>query len=141
MACSGMPVPLATDRAPLDPTDEPICIIDDDEWVAASLKALLETFGFDVRSFSSGADFLADRRHRMAACLIIDQHMPGMTGLDVVAHLQREGTRRPTILVSGRLDPSTRERAAGLGVTRVVEKPFKAGHIVDLIRAALLEGN
>jgi len=43
-----MPVPLATHR-PLAPTDKPICIVDDDEWVAESLKILLETFGFEVR--------------------------------------------------------------------------------------------
>lgn len=133
-----MPVPLATHR-PLAPTDKPICIVDDDEWVAESLKILLETFGFEVRSYGSGADFLADCRHRSTACLIIDQHMPGMTGLDVIARLQLEGLRRPTILISGRLDTKTMERAAGLGVTRVVEKPFAVEGLVDLIRTTLME--
>ena len=133
-----MPVPLATHRPP-EPTNKPICIVDDDEWVAESLKLLLETFGFEVWSYGSGADFLVDCRHRSAACLIIDQHMPGMSGLDVVAHLQREGIRRPTILISGRLDTKTTERAAGLGVMRIVEKPFEAEGLVDLIRTALME--
>ncbi|HKM71319.1 MAG TPA: response regulator [Stellaceae bacterium] len=86
-----------------------------------------------------GSRLLADWRHRTAGCLIIDQHMPGMTGLDVVARLQREGIRRPTILISGRLDTKTTARATGLGVTRVVEKPFEADRLVDLIRTALLE--
>jgi two-component system, LuxR family, response regulator FixJ len=135
-----MPVPLATHRPPVA-TDKRICIVDDDEWVAESLKLLLETFGFEVWSYGSGADFLADCRHRSTACLIIDQHMPGMSGLDVVAHLQWEGIRRPTILISGRLDTNTTERAAGLGVTRVVEKPFEADRLVDFIRTALLERN
>jgi FixJ family two-component response regulator len=133
-----MPVPLATHRPP-EPTDKPICIVDDDECVAESLKVLLETFGFEVWSYGSGADFLADCRHRTAALLIIDQHMPDMTGLDVVARLQWEGIRRPTILISGRLDTKTTERAAGLGVTRVVEKPFEAEGLVDFIRTALTE--
>jgi FixJ family two-component response regulator len=133
-----MPVPLATHRPP-EPTNKPICIVDDDEWVAESLKLLLETFGFEVWSYGSGADFFADCRHRTAALLIIDQHMPGMTGLDVVARLQREGIRRPTILISGRLETKTTERAAGLGVTRVVEKPFEAEGLVDLIRTALMK--
>jgi two-component system, LuxR family, response regulator FixJ len=135
-----MPVSLAT-HLPLVQPDEPICIIDDDEGVAASLTVLLETFGFDVRSYGSGPDFLADSRHRKAACLIIDEHMPGMTGLDVVAYLQREGVRRPTILISGRLDSRLAQRAAGLGVTRVIEKPFEADRLVDLIRTALSEPN
>ena len=65
--------------------------------------------------------------------------MPVMTGLDVVAQVHREGLWRPIILISRRLDTKLRERAAGLGVTRVIEKPFEADRLVDLIRTALLE--
>lgn len=120
------------DPAAHRPAEAPaVCIVDDDEGVAESLTVLLETFGFDAQSYGSGADFLADGRHRTAACLIIDQYMPSMTGLDVVALLQREGIRCPTILISGRLDTRASEQAARLGVTRVVEKPFEAGSDPD----------
>jgi FixJ family two-component response regulator len=100
---------------------------------------LLETFGYDVQSYKSGADFLADDRRRAAGCLIIDQHMPGMGGLDIIDRLQKRGARVPTILISGRLDTNIKERAATLGVTAVLEKPFAAEHLVDLIRTALWE--
>ncbi len=63
--------------------------------------------------------------------------MPGMSGLDVIDRLRREGIRLPTILISGRLDPATRKRAASLGVTEMVDKPFAAGRLVDLVRATL----
>ena len=134
-----MPVP--SGRRPSEQTHEPICIVDDDESVADSLRVLLEIFGFDVQSYGSGADFLADDRHRTAGCLLIDQHMPSMNGLDVVDHLQREGIRLPTILISGRLDASTRERAANLGVTQIIDKPFAARRLVELIRATMLGRN
>jgi len=117
----------------------PICIVDDDDAVTHSLKLLLEAFGFDVQPYSSGEQFLADDRHRMAGCLVVDLHMPGMNGLDVVDHLKREGVRLPTILVSGRLDTKAKERAASLGVTGIIEKPFAARRMVDLIRASLSE--
>lgn len=120
---------------------EQICIVDDDDSVADSLKSLLETFGLDVRCYTSGAEFLADHRRGVAGCLLIDQHMPGLNGLDVVDHLQKEGVRVPTILISGRLDTNIRERAASLGVTSVIEKPFAARRLVNLIRTALLERN
>src|SRR5712691_808398 len=132
-----MPVP--SGYRPSEQTHEPICIVDDDESVADSLKVLLEIFGFDVQSYGSGADFLADDRRRTAGCLVIDQHMPGMNGLDVVDHMQKEGVRLPTILISGRLDTNTRRRAASLGVTGVIEKPFAADRLVDLIRTVLLK--
>jgi two-component system response regulator FixJ len=128
-------------QRPPEQTQKPICIIDDDEWVADSLKALLETFGFDVLSFRSGCEFLADGRRYGAACLVVDQHMPGVDGLNVVDHLQNEGIRVPTVLISGRLDAKTRERAASLGVTGVLEKPFAAGRLLDLIQTALLDRN
>jgi two-component system, LuxR family, response regulator FixJ len=132
-----MPHPLA--HRPPKQTYERICIIDDDEWVADSLTVLLETFGFDVQSYGSGADFLADAGRRPAGCLVIDHHMPGMDGLTVVDHLQREGIWLPTILISGRLDTKIKDRAASLGVTKILEKPFVAGRLIDLIQATLSE--
>jgi two-component system, LuxR family, response regulator FixJ len=116
-------------------------IVDDDESVADSLKSLLETFGFEVRCYTSGADFLVDYTRRSAGCLVIDHHMPGLNGLDVVDQLQKHGLRVPTILISGRLDTNIRKRAASLGVTSVIEKPFAAHQLVDLIRTAFLERN
>jgi len=134
-----MPVPW--ERSPPEQSHKQICVVDDDEWVADSLKSLLETYGYDVHSYKSGADFLADYRRRATGCLIIDQHMPGMDGLDVVDRLQKQGARVPTILISGRLNTKIRERAASLGVASVLEKPFAADDLVDLIRTALWERN
>jgi FixJ family two-component response regulator len=120
---------------------ERICIVDDDEWVADSLKVLLEIFGFEVQSYSSGCEFLADKRHCAVGCLLIDQHLHGMTGLDVVDRLQKECGSIPTILISGRLDNETRARASSLGVMSVIDKPFAPTSLVELIRTALRERN
>ena len=134
-------MPAPWELPPTEPKYEQICIVDDDEWVADSLKLLLEAFGFEVRSYSSAADLLADRRRRTARCLIIDQHMPGMDGLDLLERLQKEGVRAPAILISGRLDTNTKERAARLGITSVFEKPFAADRLVDAVRTVMSERN
>jgi two-component system response regulator FixJ len=138
-ANQGLAMSVPSAHQPTDLTRKPICIVDDDDGVAHSLKLMLETFGFDVRSYGSGAQFLADQGHRAAGCLVVDLHMPGMNGLDVVDHLCREGISLPTILVSGRLDTTARQRAASLGVTEIIEKPFPADRMLDLIRASLSE--
>jgi len=114
-----------------------IYIVDDDEAVTDSLHSLLETFGFKVQSYGSGSGFLADERHRAAGCLLIDQHMPGASGLDVVDNLRKEGVQIPTILISGRLDASTRERATRLGVRELLDKPVAACRLIQAIRTTL----
>ena len=89
----------------------------------------------DEASFGAGAGTSA--RHRAAGCLLIDQHMPGTSGLDVVDNLRRRGIQIPTILISGGLDASIRERATRLGVRELLDKPVPAGRLIQAIRAIL----
>jgi FixJ family two-component response regulator len=128
-------MPLPPKRSPQSEIQKPICIVDDDESVSDSLQPLLETFGFKVQSYGSGSGFLADERHRAAGCLLIDQHMPGTSGLDVVDNLRKVGVQIPTILISGRLDAGTRERATRLGVRELLDKPVPASRPIQAIRA------
>jgi len=115
----------------------PVLIVDDDASVRDSLSVLLETLGFEVRAYGSARGLLADDRRHDAGCLVIDQHMPGMDGLVLLAALRREGAGVPAILITGRLDPDISARAAELGVDAVLEKPFPARRLIELVGASL----
>jgi two-component system, LuxR family, response regulator FixJ len=77
-----------------------------------------------------------DTRRLRAKCLIIDQHMPGLDGLDVVGELHRAGVSLPAILITGRLDAAVNRRACELGVRAILEKPFPVARLVELVGSA-----
>jgi FixJ family two-component response regulator len=69
-------------------------------------------------------------------CLIVDQDMPRMTGLELIAMLRGRGVRIPALLISGRFTPAV-TREASAAVVPVIEKPFLGNGLVDSIRAAI----
>jgi two-component system, LuxR family, response regulator FixJ len=110
-----------------------ILVIDDDCAVRNSLKFALELEGFAVRIYADGRTLLDDAHLPASGCLVVDQMMPGMSGLDVVQTLRRRGVSMPAVLVTSSASGLLRQRAAAAGVA-VVEKPFFGNGLVDAIR-------
>jgi FixJ family two-component response regulator len=99
-----------------------VAVIDDDPGVLESLQFLLEVEGHRVVTYASAAEFLRNHAFR-PCCLILDHHMPQMTGLELAAHLRSERAGVPVLLITGSPSPAIIERAAELGVQRVLDKP------------------
>jgi two-component system response regulator FixJ len=100
-----------------------IIIIDDDAAVRDSLKTLLSIGHDDVRDFPSCRGFLADYRPESGDTLILDIHLPEMSGLELMEQLAARGIRIPVILITGRPDEKIRGRAAALGAIALLDKP------------------
>ncbi len=110
-----------------------IAVIDDDAAVCDSTRFLLETYDFDVYTYQSGADFLRD--NPVIVCLIVDYHMPGLNGLDLVAELRRRGRDVPAIImITATTDPSVERRAAELGIRHVLKKPLANQLLLSTLR-------
>ena len=110
-----------------------ILVLDDDSAVTNSLKFVLEVEGFEVRTYADGKELLNAGQLPALGCLIVDYHMPGMNGLEVIAKLRERNDALPAILITARFSPEVRKRAIALGVP-VVEKPFMGPQLLECIR-------
>ena len=110
-------------------------VVDDDSAVGNSLKFVLEVEGFQVRVFSSAEELLNEDSLPDASCLVVDYYMPGMNGLELVAHLRDRNVLIPAILITPAPSQNLRNRAAAAGVP-IVEKPLLGSRLLDSIREA-----
>lgn len=120
-----------------EPSPRMIYIVDDDDAVRDSLRALLESLGFEVRDFHSARDFLAERKVDSSGCLLLDLHMPVMSGLDLLEHMRDNGPQLPTIVITGRSDAFLKERALRSGARDFIDKPVSDDTLIAAIGRAL----
>lgn len=118
-----------------DPMPHKIAIVDDDQAVRESLRFFLELVGHTVEVFACASDFLRSE-FREIAWLILDHHMPHMTGLELAERLRGEGVTVPILLITGSPSPTIAARAAQIGIDRVLEKPLSEQDLMDYIKDA-----
>ncbi|HLE66305.1 MAG: hypothetical protein A2Z64_13695 [Betaproteobacteria bacterium RIFCSPLOWO2_02_67_12] len=116
--------------------EQRVFIVDDDAAVRDSLAMLLELRGFRTRVFGSAEAFLGAYAPDWAGCVVLDLHMPGMTGLALQAEMLNRAIRLPVIIVTARGDISAAHAALKAGAVDLIEKPPDDGQLVAAIRAA-----
>ena len=107
----------------MKPGEANLFVIDDDESVRVSLGRLLRSLGRECSAFASAEEFLSALRHGERGCALIDVHMPGMNGIDLVHALRDSGSGVGVVLMSAFDDPEARKLAAAAGIS-ILRKPF-----------------
>lgn len=114
-----------------------VFLVDDDEAVRDSLALLLNSMGYATAGYATAQQFLSDFRPDRPGCLIADVRMPGMSGLELQAHLAAQGVILPVIVITGHGDVAMAVAALKSGAADFIEKPFDDQALIASVRHAL----
>lgn len=114
-----------------------IIIVDDDEAVRDSLRSLLSSSNFQVRSFDSGTAFLDSYETIEAGCVLLDIILEDVNGLDVLERLVQQKSELPVIMMTGHGDIPMAVRAMKVGAADFIEKPYSDELILSSIQRVL----
>jgi FixJ family two-component response regulator len=118
-----------------------VMIVDDDDSMRRAARRLVRSFGLGVDTFASAEDFLASGRLGETACLVLDVHMPGLSGIELQSKLIAEGHHIPVIFITAFADEKTQAQALEAGAYAYLIKPFDEDDLLEGIRRALRPRN
>jgi FixJ family two-component response regulator len=114
-----------------------IFVVDDDPAVRETLSVVLSAGGYNVICFADGAALLAVARTRTPSCILLDVHIPGTSGLDILKELHGEDYPAPIFMISGQGDIAMAVTAIKNGALDFIEKPFRGSEIVGRLDEAI----
>ncbi|HEX7252346.1 MAG TPA: response regulator [Thermoanaerobaculia bacterium] len=116
---------------------ERILVVEDDRAMREALTRILGVAGFCVSAFPSAEALLESGVSAEAACLVLDIHLPGISGFELHRRITEGNTSVPVIFITGVDDDATREKAARAGADAYLAKPFPGRSLIDAVTAAL----
>ncbi|MGQ0741086.1 MAG: response regulator transcription factor [Alphaproteobacteria bacterium] len=114
-----------------------VFVVDDDAAVRDSMSLLLESYGLIVRAFTSAKEFLREQPELANGCLLLDLHMPQMSGLELLDRLRDRGATIPVIAMTGRYDAALGARVRDAGARDILLKPIDDAELIATIDRAL----
>jgi FixJ family two-component response regulator len=114
-----------------------VFVIDDDAAVRSSTLSLLRSVGLQAATFSSITEFLSSPRPDVASCLVLDVHLPGVSGIEFQAEQAKANIRTPIIFITGYGDIPMTVLAMKAGAVEFLTKPFRDQDLLDAVRVAL----
>ena len=114
-----------------------VALVDDDASVRKALTRLLESAGLQVLACASAAEFLKSGLPKAPECLILDIHLGGMSGLELLARLHSTGHELPTVVITAHDDLQNRRVAAEYGCTAYLLKPLEAPVLLKEVFGAM----
>jgi FixJ family two-component response regulator len=114
-----------------------IVVIDDDASVRRALRRLLQSAGFTVGTFGTAREFLDADYWAQTACLVLDIHLSGMSGVELQEYLAVSGVPIPIVFITALDDVATREQVNRAGAVGYLRKPFDQNTLIEAISRAI----
>jgi DNA-binding NtrC family response regulator len=114
-----------------------ICVIDDESSIRASLSNLLRSAGLRVQAFATAQEFLTNWPQEAPGCLVLDIHLPGISGLDLQQELAGGDAQIPIVFMTGYGDIPMTVRAMKAGAIEFLTKPFRDGDLLTAVHQAI----
>ncbi len=118
-------------------TPQTIVLIDDDESVRRALRRSLRSVGRNVEAFATAEEFLQAGTPTLPDCLVLDVHLPGLSGLELQQRFKAEGRSIPIVFITAYEDEQTRELALQEGAIAFLQKPFEEQALLAAVARAL----
>ena len=112
-----------------------IAVVDDEEPVRKALKRLLRAAGLEAEGYASGQEFLAAERR--PDCVVLDLHMPVMSGQALLRQIRRMSTRLPVVVITAHDTAETRDECIAAGAAAYLRKPLDDRLLLNAISVAL----
>jgi FixJ family two-component response regulator len=113
-----------------------IALVDDEAPVLKALGRVLRLANCTVIAFQSGESFLAWLTRAQPDCAVLDIHMPGLSGFEVLERIRATRVDIPVVFITASDDPDLARRAHKLGASALLRKPFNGDALIDAILAA-----
>jgi FixJ family two-component response regulator len=114
-----------------------VFVVDDDVSVCVALSRVIRAAGLHVETFGTAAECLNADRLKDADCLVLDVHLPDLSGLELQAHLTELGLELPIVFITGRGDIPMSVRAMKAGALEFLTKPFDNRQLLDAIEQGI----
>ena len=114
-----------------------IAVVDDEEPIRKALKRLLRAAGLEAEGYASGQAFLDGAAARRPDCVLLDLHMPSMSGEQVLSQIRKMSGRPPVVVITAHDTPETREQCLAAGAAAYLRKPLDDRLLLNAISAAL----
>jgi FixJ family two-component response regulator len=118
-----------------------VIVVDDDPSTLRAVQRVLQVHGFDTEVFNSGEGFLEGAHLCEASCLVLDIHLPRISGIELRRQLTRSGHSLPVIFITAVESEVTHKAALEAGCAAYLHKPFPSGLLIEAVETVIQKGS